>query len=369
MSDLASRYGDLTAGLYGSAKGVVKFIILPIVMILIFSTLLDGVGTEQMLGLGQALLGLKMLFIVFGSFLAILGLFYEFYPSGSWSRLLFGEVRSIVIMGLGYILLTSSGLQEAIKQIGPDIDMLTLFWLYAVVVGLSMLYIIGEWIDFRLIWQKNKAEIDGVPFIPRKGQMAEDPEAHRVWHDFRFRYGRLTKGFRMARSSLLRFVIIPVVVVIIVRAVIASLDTTLTDDLLGALGTMMTLLFFVGIPIAALSFFKGFYPKGSVSRMISSIIIVALLDLWIWYATFQGKIQVDLQMFQMDLNYQPYVLLVIFGASLWALYYVVELLSYRKDWIAQNFQPVDEKVAAQRRSIQKEIRRAEKMKERSPKTE
>jgi hypothetical protein len=369
MSDLASRYGDLTAGLYGSAKGVVKFIILPIVMILIFSTILEGAGNDHMLGLGQALLGLKMLFIVFGSFLAIIGLFYEFYPSGSWPRLLFGEVRSIVIMVLGFILLTGSGLQEAIKQIGPDIDMMTLFWLYAVLVGLSMMCFVGEYIDFRSIWQKNKAAIDDLPFIPRKGPMMEDPKSHRLWHDFRFRYGRLTKGFQMARSSLLHFVVIPVVAVIILKAIIASLDTTLTDGLLRTLGTMMTLLFVVGIPIAVLSFFKGFYPIGSVSRMISSIIIVVLLDLWIWYATFQGRIQVDLDMFRMDLNYQPYVLLIMFGASLWALYYVVELLSYRKDWIAQNFQPVDEKVAARRRSLQRDMRRAEKMKERSPKTE
>ena len=72
MSDLAPRYGDLTAGLYGSARAVAQLIILPIVSILVLSALMEDEGTVSMQGLDQAILGLKILFIIFGSFLALI---------------------------------------------------------------------------------------------------------------------------------------------------------------------------------------------------------------------------------------------------------------------------------------------------------
>jgi hypothetical protein len=68
---------------------------------------------------------------------------------------------------------------------------------------------------------------------------------------------------------------------------------------------------------------------------------------------------------RIDINYQPYVLLIILGVSLWAIYYVVELVSYRKDWIAQDFEPVDERMASERRSRNKVLKKARKDKERS----
>ena len=369
MSDLAPRYGDLRSGLYGSARAVAQFIIVPIVVILVLSALLENGRNSSMLALDQAILGLRTVFIVFGSFLAIVAFFQEFYPAGSWSRLLFGEVRSALVIGLGYALLIGQGMHEAIGQAGPDIDTVTLFYLFAIVIGLGMLYNIGECLDYRWVWKKRKAEMDGVAFVPKPGQADEDPKSHRAWHDFRFRYGRLSKGILMARGALLRYVVLPIALVIVLKAVILSMGTAMTSNLSAMIGTTVTLLFLVGIPIAVLSFFKGFYPKGSVSRMAFSIMIVALLDLWIWFATFQGKFQADLGMVHVDLDYQSYVLLLILGVSLWAIYYVVELFSYRKDWIDQKFEPVDEKIASQRRAREKQLRKAKKEKDRSQKTE
>ena len=320
-----------------------------------------------MLGLDQAMLGLDTALIVFALLLAIISFFYEFYPAGSWSRLLFGEVRSAAVVGLGYVLLLGSGMHEAVLQAGPDVDMVSLFFLFAILIAIGMLYNVGEWVDYRSIWQKRRSEMDGVAFVPRKVGVAEDPGAHRPWHDFRWRYGQLTKGILMSRGALLRYVILPVATVIVVKALLPLVGTTFTANLPATLGTTITLLFFVGVPIAALSFFRGFYPKGSFSRMAFSIIIVALLDLWIWFATFQGRFQADLGMIRVDLNYQQYVLVLMIGASLWGLYYMAELVSYRKDWIAQKFEPVDEMVAAQRRLREKEFKSAEK-KVRSQKT-
>jgi hypothetical protein len=360
MSDFSPRYGLLANGIYGSARAVVQFIIIPLVLVLVTSSLLESVGNGPWSSLDQAVLGLKMTFIMFGSVLAVISFFTELYPLGSWSRLLLGHVRSGAIIILGYVLFIGSGMQVALRKAGPDIDLMSLFYLFVIMIVLGMLYLWAEWVDYRWIWKKSKAAIDGAPFFPRKMQGHEDPRAHRGWHDFRIRYGRMTKGIRMSRGALLRFVVLPIVILIVTRALISSVGNTITDQLSDTLGATVTVLFLVGIPIVVMSFFKGFYPKGSWSRMTFSVVIVALLDLWVWYATLQGRFQADLGMVRVDLNYQPYVLLLIFGMSLWAVYYVVELISYRKDWIAQDFQPVDEKRATERRLSEKAVRNAKK---------
>ncbi|HEY3419820.1 MAG TPA: hypothetical protein VGK23_04635 [Methanomassiliicoccales archaeon] len=365
MSALSPRYGELANGLYGSARAVAQFIILPVVLIMILSSLLEGTGNGSLHDLDLALTGLKLTFVIFGSILAILSFFTEFYPAGSISRLLFGQVRAATIIVLGYTLLISFGMHEAFRAVGPDVDLVSLFYLFALLIVLGMLYLVCEWIDYRWVWKKSKAAIDRTPYVPRRKHEPEDPKAHRVWHDFRFRYGRLTKGMRMAKGALLRYVILPIAIVIVWKALISSMGNTMTDQLSGTLGTTVALLFLVGIPIAVMSFFKGFYSKGSVSRLSFSLIIVALLDVWIWYATLQGRFKADLGMIQVDVDYQPYVLLLIFGVSLWALYYVVEFISYRKDWISQGFQPVDEGKAAERRLREKALRKAKKNKQRS----
>jgi hypothetical protein len=365
MTDLSPRYGVLASGLYGSARAVAQFIILPIVLILVASSLLESIGDPSLLDLDRALLGLKTVFVVSGTILAILSFFSEFYPAGTASRLVFGQMRAVAIIALGYVIIVDSGIHGALRTAGPDIDMMSLFYLFAVLIGLGMLYLLGEWLDYRWVWKKAKAAIDGTPFLPRRQHAPEDPKVHKLWHDFRFRYGRLTKGIRMARGALLRFVIIPIAIVIVMNALISSIGNTITDQFSETLSSTVTLLFLVGVPIAALSFFKGFYPKGSVSRMGFSIVIVGMLDLWIWYATLQGRFRADIGMVQMDLDYQPYVILLIIGMSLWALYYVVELVSYRKDWMAQEFQPVDERKAAERRLREKASRKARNNKQRS----
>jgi hypothetical protein len=365
MSDLSPKYGSLVKGLFGSARAVFQFMIIPIILILVASSLLEGMGSRSLLDLDRAVLGLEPIFLVFGSILTIISFFYSFYPAGSWSRLLFGQIRAAVEIVLGFVLFTGAGLHDAIRTAGPDIDLVSLFFLLVVAIGLGMLYIVGEWADNRQQWLRAKAAIDGTPFFPKRQVLPEDPNAHRVWHDFRFRYGRFTNGIRMASGAMIRFVIIPVAIVIIIQSLISSMGNTMTDQLSSTLGSTMTLLFLVGIPIAVLSFFKGFYPKGSVSRMGFSMAIVALLDLWIWFATLQGRFQADLGTVQVNVDYQPYVLLLILGVSLWALYYLVEMISYRKDWIAQGFQPVNESRAAERRLREKELRKAGKNKQQS----
>ena len=63
MSDLSPRYGSLVKGLFGSAKALALFIIIPIVLILVASSLLEGTGDRSLADLDRALLALETTFL------------------------------------------------------------------------------------------------------------------------------------------------------------------------------------------------------------------------------------------------------------------------------------------------------------------
>lgn len=89
----------------------------------------------------------------------------------------------------------------------------------------------------------------------------------------------------------------------------------------------------LGIPIAALAFFRGFYPRGSISRFTFGIIVVVLVCLWIWFVTRGGNLVLQFDQFGIAVSFTGLVLLFILAAALKGLYYLAEMLSYRKEWL------------------------------------
>ena len=130
------------------------------------------------------------------------------------------------------------------------------------------------------------------------------------------------------------------------------------------LDRLSTLLLFIGVPIAVISFFKGFYPKGSVSRLTFALIIVALICAWIYIAALGGHISVSMNVsstnIHFNLNYEPLLWLFIIGAALWGIYWSVEAVVYRKDWKQNGFMPVDDKALREQRRQRKEMEKEER---------
>lgn len=182
-----------------------------------------------------------------------------------------------------------------------------------------------------------------------------------------------------ADKALLKFVIFPLLIIIILGAVIQSTQGMLqglTDRVGGnanslfglgsaTLDRLSTLLLFIGLPIAVVSFFKGFYPKGSVSRLTFALIIVALICAWIYVAALGGHISVSMDVFSsnihFNLNLEPLLWLFIFAAALWGIYWAVEAFIYRKDWRQNGFMPVDDAALRQQRHQRKAMEHEREM--------
>jgi len=174
-------------------------------------------------------------------------------------------------------------------------------------------------------------------FLEREGRIApiekEDPKDHRFYHDFRVRYGSLYNGLKLARSTLIGFVIIPLIVIILMKAGFSSLNVEEVDSMMSNLDDISNFMVMLGVPMAVLAFFKGFYPKGSFSRFIPAVIMVLITLYWIWVIGLEGKFVFDsIEEISITLDFSKLLLLVMVGTALWIVYYVLELLLYRPEW-------------------------------------
>ncbi len=251
-------------------------------------------------------------------------------------------------------------MMAALATFGPDIPLFLLFDLLLVLMAFSVARELGDYQDYCREWLYRRDQPKGTELPPLPPLHSEDAEKHRFYHDFRPRYGRLSEGIRTSRKAVLRFVVVPMAVFIILGAALTDVSEAGLGDLQNVFNVIAGSLLVVGIAITALSFFKGFYPKGSCSRMAFAVLVAVGSAVWVWTIALGGNIDVQISQISIHLNYQPPVLLFVFAALLWAVFAVVELLSYRKDWIAAGLVPVNDRLIRQRKRDERERRKLDR---------
>ncbi len=370
MNEFKLELGSLEDALKSAASAVVQFIILPLVLFLIIGSVISGFSSSSTDRLAQLIEDYKFYIIIFGAALSVIAAFKGFYPKGSYSRLTFDLAMVPFYVLIVWSFEMGGQMSVALADAGIPFKLDLVLWLLTLYIVFKSLSKLAEFIDFRRPFLERLARTyPGV--IPPKPRPTEDLANHRFWHDFRPRYGRFLAGMTEASKALIKFVIFPLIFIAILGAVIQSTQGAVegligqaggnADGLFGlgsaTLERLSTLLLLIGLPIAVLSFFKGFYPKGSVSRLTFALVIVALICIWIFYAALGGHINATIDMGQMNihlnLNFELLLWLFIIGAALWGIYWAVEALVYRKDWKENGFMPVDDKALRERRRQRK----------------
>ena len=90
----------------------------------------------------------------------------------------------------------------------------------------------------------------------------------------------------------------------------------------------------LGVVVAALSFLRGFYPKGSMSRMTFGVASMAAAGVWLWIFAKGGRIVLEGDDLGLGIDYTLIVVLLIVALALRGAYFVAEMLSHRQDWLA-----------------------------------
>jgi len=150
--------------------------------------------------------------------------------------------------------------------------------------------------------------------------------------EFSPKRGSVGRGIAAAVADGVKFVVIPAAVLLIIPMVAGSEAVEMAERL--GLNAVMSSVLMAGIPIAVLSFFRGFYPKGSIPRAIMGVGVAALTGLWLWLVTQGGLLTIDLGEAGATVDFSGFIYLLLAGAALKGLYYVAEMSSYRKEWLA-----------------------------------
>ena len=153
-------------------------------------------------------------------------------------------------------------------------------------------------------------------------------------NEFSLKLGRPGKGIVSSALAAVKYIVVPLLVLTVLTEVFAQIDgaSTVTGQL--DLERVKLFVLVLGIPMTVLAFFRGFYPKGSRSRFVFGVTVAALVCVWIWMVMMGGNIALQLEEVGFSISYLGFVLLFILAAVLGGIFYLAEMLSYRKEWLA-----------------------------------
>lgn len=347
IGEFDKKHFSPVKGAFGAVGNALKYLVIPYILFAVgMMVLVRQEGPERV---GDLLGDLQTMVLIFGIVLTVLGFFKGAYPKGSYSRFLFGLTAAVLVIVYVFSLLLNGRTEDVISREAFELDLYSIFALYFFPALLAVLMQFGEFADHRRPFLEKEGTIEAKP--------AEEPGDHRFYHDFRLRYGSLFNGLKLARSTLIGFVIIPLMVIILMKAGFSSLNVEEVDSMMSNLDDISSFMVMLGVPMAALAFFKGFYPKGSVSRFVPAVTMVLITLYWIWVIGLGGKFVFDsIEEISINLDFSKLLLLLMVGTGLWIVYYVLELLLYRPDWKAAGF-PRD---LREERKVRKEARRKAK---------
>ena len=108
-------------------------------------------------------------------------------------------------------------------------------------------------------------------------------------NDFSISHGSWKKGALAAVGGVIKYVVVPILIVL---GMITVMERAGVEELIESLGlrSLVMQVAILGEVVAALSFFRGFYPKGSLSRMTFGVISMAAAGVWLWTIVKGGDI-------------------------------------------------------------------------------
>jgi hypothetical protein len=169
--------------------------------------------------------------------------------------------------------------------------------------------------------------------------------------EFSLSKGKVGGGALSAALAGVKYIAIPVIIAIVLLTVIAEADGMIDDagdgelsvDLAPIQDTVVeirNISIIFGIPVVAFAFMKGFYPKGSLSRMTFGVLMVASICLWIWTVTKGGDLGMEVEDIGLNIDMTKLVYLFLLGAGIKAAFYVAEFGSYRNEYLAPPQMPM-----------------------------
>lgn len=153
--------------------------------------------------------------------------------------------------------------------------------------------------------------------------------------EFSLKDGKIRGGLFSAIGASLKYIVVPIIIFSVITGVLSAVSQFNENLGVKMVNDMRNMALILGLPIVFLSFFRGYYPKGSYSRLTFAIATTMMICVWIWFVMRGGMFQLSATRADLNLDLSGLVLLFVVAAAIGGLYFVAELFSYRKEYLAR----------------------------------
>ena len=298
----------------GSSRGLTRSVLptaiyglAPLLFLMGVLQLIGPAPATDLAAVRQALVALLPLVVVFTVAIFLLAYYANALPEGKrpWA----GQAFVILIVVYALLGLPLGPLQSV--ALGKGVDLTIVFLAYLPVAILSSL-------------------INYYECRPRVGGGAGGS----LGREFTIPPSRRARGFDLTRAIYVLVIFLPLVGLYAARGM-GFLPPALWS---GALAPIA----FLGGAAAVLAFLAGSYLKGSRSRLISSLAVIALVCLELVLVGNWGNVSVPIQGMGADIHAGWALLLMVIAVAIWSLVAAAEYLGYRAELVAGGYQRVEE---------------------------
>lgn len=356
--DFNPSIGRFSRGTIDAKHAVLRFVTVPELVILLTLGILRSAGATGYIY--EIMQHWTFSVLLWGLVIGLVAFWRGYFPAGTWSRLLFGlmlvpALILYVVRGLEI----GGSLDEALKAIGLVVPMEQVNLLILIMIAFVGVLQIGDFGDSRRSW-RIAAGKSVRPYKPIK-RMSR-------LHEFRVRFASKRNGMIWMRKGMVRYVyytsiFILFLITLINSAVFATIGLDLTP-LGDRLNGIFLSLILIAIPLAAARAFYGFYYAGSTSKLVFGFVMAFAGAAYTYTGLRGGRIGAVGEWGTVTAGFSvEFVFLVVLffiGWGIWCLVVLVEYLSYRKAWIANDYQPVESAEVEERLAIERLISKEEK---------
>ncbi|HVO77353.1 MAG TPA: hypothetical protein VMS79_00625, partial [Methanomassiliicoccales archaeon] len=270
MGDFKFSNGKVKNGIMAAVFSAIALLVIPVIVILIprelVSNLLPAFYTNA---------DSLIVFVIVAAIPAIvLAFFRGHYPMGSISRLVFGLAESAAIALYLVLVVLSTYFTGALNALSYDFDANRLFLVLIYAVPIMAMGFVGQFFLYRKEWLKSTGVERPVKPLPPPIKL-----------DFIPRVGDPNRAIKDAKRWALGLVIIPAALLLILVPAAYTFIHTLSPAqiaLLTDLSNIVDIVLLLGIAAVPLAYIKGFYPKGSFSRMTFFIVQSLFLVFYVY---------------------------------------------------------------------------------------
>jgi hypothetical protein len=331
LLDFNPRTGKIGDGAQSAKKAYIGWLVIPFFLLSVLAGTLDDVsGITNNIALAEAIGNISSAIAPFALIIIALSFVWGFYPRGSFGRLTFGLLKVPFILLLVNAVFMDGALEQALWNsdlkitLGPIIE---LFLIYAALVALLP---ICELIDYRREWKFKVGRKLKPLSAPKKGLLT----------DFRLRYTRFVEGAKMARRTFRSYIITPVIFILVIRAVLTSMNEPILNQALHGFQDLDSTVLSIGVVLVIAQFCRGSYRAGSFSRLCFGFIVTGFIVLWT-YTFFSGMTRINTLIsvpdtpIQFDLApyLQWFLIIMLIWAALKGVRYLIEYVRHRNHWL------------------------------------